>query len=160
MKCKVCLEDKNEGDFYKRNKSTCISCCKARSCENARKRKKLGTFVRFNKKHNMGELAIINKRLRGAKERAVKKGIPFDLDSEWYIENYRKGCAVTGLPLNAKGERYELSTPSIDQIIPSKGYTKDNCRIVCYWYNTAKNQFSDEQVLEMCKLVIANSERE
>jgi hypothetical protein len=45
-------------------------------------------------------------------------------------------------------------TATIDKIDPRKGYTKDNCRVICWWYNCAKQQHTDEVMLNMCKAVI------
>ncbi len=161
MKCKYCNQEKTADDFYKHNKSRCKICERIRKNENRNKNRKiygrLPSDITKSKNENMTLESFCRKRLNAAKIRASKKGIPFDLDVDWYIENMEKGCSVTGVKLDRKGTK-SVNTPSIDQIIPSKGYTKENCRIVSYWYNTAKNAFSDEQVLEMCKLVISNSE--
>lgn len=57
-------------------------------------------------------------------------------------------CSVTGVKLswdwNDKGRN--PWRPSIDRIDPSKGYVKDNVRVVCWAYNAAKNEWSDAVV--------------
>ena len=50
------------------------------------------------------------------------------------------------------------SAPSIDRIDSSKGYSNENTRIVCRWYNMAKGELSDEEMYKMCKLVVDNYE--
>lgn len=45
------------------------------------------------------------------------------------------------------GDRHPY-TPTIDKIDPNKGYTKDNCRIVIWWYNLSKSIWNDELVIE------------
>lgn len=74
--------------------------------------------------------------LQGAKLRAHKRGLPFDLDVDWCIETLRAQdgvCAVTGMkfecrPIGSSG-RAPLG-PSFDRIDPAKGYTRENTRIV------------------------------
>lgn len=53
--------------------------------------------------------------------------------------------------------RSECKACTIDKIDPTKGYTKDNCLIVCWWYNVTKQRYSDTEVLQLCKQVIAHS---
>lgn len=50
------------------------------------------------------------------------------------------------------------NSPSLDKIDPHKGYTRDNVRLVCWWYNVSKQQFSDEEVIRYCQLVIQNNQ--
>jgi len=39
----------------------------------------------------------------------------------------------------------------IDRIVPEKGYTEDNCRLVCAMYNIAKKNWTDKDVIKMAK---------
>jgi hypothetical protein len=97
--------------------------------------------------------------LESAKLRALKVDIPFDLDREWVSERLLAGvCEATGLPFEfklAEGQTRNPFAPSIDQIVPSKGYTKDNCRLVAMIYNYAKNNFSDADVLKMATALMS-----
>jgi len=45
-------------------------------------------------------------------------------------------------------------SPSIDRIDGAKGYAKGNIQIVCSWYNIAKNEYSDAQLLTFCQAVV------
>lgn len=45
-------------------------------------------------------------------------------------------------------------SPSIDRIDGTKGYVKGNVQIVCSWYNIAKNEYSDAQLLTFCQAVV------
>lgn len=47
-------------------------------------------------------------------------------------------------------------TPTIDKIDSGKGYTKDNCRIVCWWFNLTKSIYTDEQVYTFINTWIEN----
>jgi hypothetical protein len=45
-------------------------------------------------------------------------------------------------------------SPSMDRIDGTKGYVKGNIQIVCSWYNIAKNEYSDAQMLEFCQAAV------
>lgn len=48
-----------------------------------------------------------------------------------------------------------MTTASIDKIDANKGYTKDNCEIVAWWYNCAKQTYSNKEVYDFCKMVVS-----
>lgn len=89
--------------------------------------------------------------------RSKKKGIRSDLTLEYLKELWEKQngtCPYTGikmqLPRTTSDEDIK-KTPikaSLDQIIPSKGYIKGNVEFVCYSINTAKNDFTKEQMVD------------
>jgi hypothetical protein len=93
--------------------------------------------------------------LAAAKYRSNKNKIPFGLDMEWIYKRIDT-CEVTGITLDirsgvVKTEKQNYSnrsplSPSIDKIDPDKGYLKDNCRVVCWWYNLSKSIWSDSLV--------------
>ena len=152
--CIGCNINKPESDYYKNNKVRCKSCVSKASMESRSLRGRRDSGI----KKDLNKSQLLLRLLNAAKTRAKSKNIPYDLDKDWVEFEYSKGvCAVTKTPLNVKSDSYSVNTPSIDQIHPSKGYTKENCRLVCYWYNTAKNRFTDGQVLLMCKAVVENS---
>lgn len=72
-------------------------------------------------------------------------------------------CQKTGIPFDyespQKGKNFNPYAPSIDKKNPFLGYTPENIQIVCNAYNLAKNQFTDEQFLEFCKLVVNKNEK-
>ena len=77
--------------------------------------------------------------LAAIKQRAKKKDIPFDLElSDLTPPNY---CPVLGLKLEY-GHSNRDSSPSVDRIDNSKGYTKDNIIIVSCKANRIKNNAS------------------
>ena len=91
--------------------------------------------------------------LKSAYSRAVKKNITFKLDRDWLDKKLEIGmCCKTNISFI-----YEFNspyTPSIDRIDSSKGYTKENCQIVCKMYNFAKNMWTDDDVLNMAKKLL------
>ena len=92
--------------------------------------------------------------------RAKEKNLEFDLDlNEIHKFISTEKCQKTGFSfvIKDKGRNFKDRspfTPSVDKIDPSKGYTKDNIQIVCWWYNLAKATYSDKEVLELCKAVV------
>ncbi len=100
--------------------------------------------------------------LNGAKERAKKKNIPFNLTKDWIIEKLTFGiCEATGnkfyIKKYSKRDAYEQihpNSPSLDQINPSQGYTMDNVQVVCDQYNKAKNDKSTFQTYQLAKAIV------
>jgi len=93
---------------------------------------------------------------------AKKAGIPFSLTLGWFKANLQRGtCQVTGLefvkPVYQRGNRGQRGpyTPSVDRIDNTKGYTPDNCRMVIWMANLAKNSYSDIDFARLCKAFTA-----
>ena len=61
--------------------------------------------------------------------------------------------------MGKKGTKRNLHGPSIDRIDNNKGYTTDNCQIVCNMYNTGKGQHTDLEFLDFCKKVVEFNSR-
>lgn len=79
--------------------------------------------------------------VRGALKRAANKGVAFDLTVEWAIERIEAQdfkCPLTGIPFYmdcTAQTKVHPFMPSLDRIIPGKGYVADNVRIVVYAVN-------------------------
>lgn len=87
--------------------------------------------------------------LYAARARARKGGLPFDLEITDIV--IPEVCPILGIRLE-KGDRCVCETsPSIDQIIPNKGYVKTNFQIISFRANTIKN----DATLEELKRVVA-----
>lgn len=93
-----------------------------------------------------------------AQHRAAKRNIEFSISVEYIYEKLKGICPRTGMPfIIGSGSDYSNrhpQTPSIDKIDPSGGYTEDNTQVVCWWYNCAKQRYTDKEVLEFCRAVI------
>lgn len=97
-----------------------------------------------------------------AKHRAKLQNLEFNLEVLEILEELKKPCPLTGFTfiLNKTGQNIgnrNPFSPSIDKINPSLGYTKENTRLVCWWYNVTKQRFTDEEVLNLCKAVVTSS---
>lgn len=96
-----------------------------------------------------------------AYHRSKRKGIECTIDIDFLMDrliarNYC--CAVTGVPLLLINPfphcRRNPLAPSVDQIRPSEGYTRDNVRVVCSLYNTLKSEYSDEFIKEFVYFIL------
>lgn len=93
-----------------------------------------------------------------ARKRAVKKGLPFDLDVPGHREAIQRRidngvCELTGYPFDLtpceeKGTR-KFNGPSVDRIDNSRGYTYDNVRIVLNIVNFGLNIWGDDVLREV-----------
>jgi len=108
-------------------------------------------------------VAFQAKKMMGSiRARSKRTGIPTDIDQAWIEQQIRKKCPLTGLPFvitepgigtrNAGCD--DPWTPSIDQIVHSKGYTKANCRVIVAIANYARNRFTDEDLFKFCDAVV------
>lgn len=96
--------------------------------------KALEACRRYHKKH---PLRLKLKRIR---LRAKKNGLPFNLE-EGDIE-IPDMCPVLGIPIK---QGYP-NTASLDRIDPSKGYTKDNVRVISHRANSLKSNATVEEL--------------
>lgn len=115
------------------------------------------------------EYSIFRPSLRNAKNRSkttsnrpVKE---FDLTVEHLKEiwdNQNGICPITGFSLELRTYRarkdnsLHIKSASLDRIDNSKGYIIGNVRFVSVMFNFARNKFSDEEVIEFAKAVVAN----
>lgn len=86
-------------------------------------------------------IALIN----GAKNRAKTKGLDYDLTIEWATESLPTTCPVLGIPLSWGTSSFMGSSPSIDRLLPERGYLMENCRIISLRANTIKTDATIEE---------------
>lgn len=128
----------------------CVDCGATIHRKHGEKRTRCGTCYPKHRKA-VAALATI-------KDRCAKKGIACDLSLQWIKERYELPCPKTGVVYHMEGtggygDRSPYA-PSIDKIDPHGGYTQDNCEMVCWFYNCAKQQFTHEEVVELCRLIV------
>lgn len=181
LRCSHCKFDLPIDQFWKNNSTTrkysylCKECMnkhyKGRDTEaynkwakEYRKRQVSKEYEQsFRKKYLCSFPGHVCKLLSSAKARSLKKGLECSIDNDWVREKLTPMiCSVTKLPLSFnkyKEQTYRVNpySPSLDRIDPTKGYTKENTRIVCWIYNVAKSDFSDEDLLILAKAVVENT---
>lgn len=92
--------------------------------------------------------------LTGAKARAKKKNILFDLDAAWAEETYTGCCYLTGIPFNFIDGKLNSKSASIDKINSKLGYIKENCRWVLFCINALKGSMEDVEMLEIASALL------
>jgi len=93
---------------------------------------------------------------RRARDRAKKIGYRFDLDKKWILDQIEKNdyrCSATDIQMYADTRGTGLGfanryCASLDRIDSTKGYTKDNVRVVCNRINIALGDLTDKQFEE------------
>lgn len=92
--------------------------------------------------------------LRGAKGRAIKRGIPFDIEEADIV--IPANCPILGIPIfSAYGAGGgAANSPSIDRIIPDLGYVKGNIQIISHQANMMKSNANVEQLKRFADWVI------
>ena len=121
-----------------------------------RKTEKSKKDNRSYKKHYSRTFSgTITSLFNGAKCRAKNNSLAIDLDRKWIEEHLQSmKCEATGVDLTLdKNDCFCHSPfrPSIDRIDNTKGYLKENCRIVCVIFNKAKSDYSEIDVIKMAK---------
>lgn len=102
----------------------------------------------------------IKNHLNHARRRAIEKGMEYDIDIPWLkIKLTRGRCEVTDLAFDDTKDPYvNPFYPSIDRIDSSKGYTKDNCQVVCMMFNNAKQDHDVKHFETWCKAFVEKYE--
>lgn len=152
-KCRKCSEEKDVTAFRLHNKGGHRGIC--RDCENSWVREtkpwqseRKRAYQQERRKTHRG-FSLTN----DARRRALEKGIPFDLDWREIQERINTGlCEVTGLPF-CLDEPKSWNAPSLDQIEPSKGYTRLNTRVVLYALNTMANNWGLDTILQIADAI-------
>ena len=93
---------------------------------------------------------LVAKLYHAAKRRAKINGVEFTLtkkDADYLFKRAGKRCELTKIPFDfSKNTRYTKRpfVPSIDRIDSRKGYTMNNCRVICLMANIAVNEWGEE----------------
>ena len=95
---------------------------------------------------------------KSAKQRAKNKKIPFTITKEMICERLlvTDRCEITGDLFDYTPRidvRQNPYAASLDQKIPSNGYTPENIQIVSFWYNRFKGDLLDEEALSILKRI-------
>jgi hypothetical protein len=85
----------------------------------------------------------------GAKQRALKEGLPFDIElDDCKIPDV---CPVLGIPFDLgekDGQRLDAS-PSLDKFVPEKGYVKGNVAVISWLANRIKTNAKASDVMKV-----------
>lgn len=113
----------------------------------------------YRKNKKVGDSQHLNDMLEGARQRARKNNIPFNLKIKDLRSIITDTCPILGIKFQlnkpdkkwgkGKNQNNWQTSPSLDRIVPSKGYTKDNVIIVCLMANSIKNQAEPDQIIKV-----------
>lgn len=153
-KCKICLEEFDESNFYKSKQWHLSSYCK--KCN--------WTKVNDYRKRNWIKSAHsvrkwrLSKSLEELKARELHSSMVKRSKDRWLtypelsvndilLKIQKWVCEKTWVNLIISKD-INPYTPSIDRIDINLPYTRSNTRMVSYMYNCMKNQFTDDDVKE------------
>jgi len=130
--------------------------CDSRCANRARNR----AYYQNHTKKLKADRALRNKdapkrMYQRVKSRAKLNGIPFNLEQGDI--SIPEVCPVLGIAINANHGRqgYFRDSPSLDRIVPSRGYTKGNVRVI----SQRANQLKSDATLAELRLVLADMEK-
>lgn len=154
--CHDCLEYKNEEEFTSNSSTSKIRHNRRHICKECANKRQLKHDVNLSKDKKLHK--CLQHRFLGAKDRATKQSIPFDITLEYIQELWdkQKGlCAISGLPMtfNLREGRVH-SNISIDKIDRLKGYTIGNVQLVCMACNQIKSDMTNEEMYNFCKNIV------
>lgn len=116
----------------------------------------------IQKNYRKTSKGVTNSIYYGAKQRAAQRNMPFDLEKSEILKKVEIGiCELTGIAFDYKSDakagygRRRPYTPSIDRIDNSKGYTKENCRIIISAMNIALNEWGEEMFLKLAQAYLS-----
>ncbi len=162
--CKDCLKEKPISQFYRRkdtpDKRTycCMECENKRSVAWQASHKDHVSTWRLEWRRKSPRQSL-NVSLNGALRRCPTEnpatiGDVFDL---WKMQNGR--CALTGLTMTWAQGKVLPTSITLDRIIPEKGYTIKNIRLICHAVNSFRGRMSDADMIDMARAIIAHAEK-
>jgi len=127
-------------------------------------RSRAGSEVRKKQKerYNSSSYGRATKLIENAQVR-LKNEEKFDLTPEWVAKKIEHGrCEVTGIPFDLTppiGHRRNKYAPSLDRIDNSKGYTQNNVKVVIWFYNMAKNEYSHDELVSFARSLLESENK-
>ena len=96
--------------------------------------------------------------LKSAKQRAKKRGVPFNLT----IEDIRipDMCPVLGIPLRRGKEKLHDNSPTLDRMVPERGYVRGNVMVISHLANRIKTNANPDQLIQAGQWARANTTKD
>jgi hypothetical protein len=114
------------------------------SCGCAHKEAMVALSKQYREAHGCISETYEYKIWQSAKHRAKRDNLPFNiLPSDIIIP---KLCPVLGIELKRNGREAKGDSPSMDKIIPQRGYVKGNIRIISFRANSIKRDATAEEL--------------
>lgn len=84
------------------------------------------------------------------KAHAKKEGLKFEIEVGDLLP-IPDVCPVLGIPIYRNEEKHGPNSPSVDKLIPSKGYVKGNVRVISWRANSIKSDATIDEVEAVLK---------
>lgn len=134
-RCSSCGEEKSVTEFYfRKDRNAHNSWCKSCHTESIQKWQKRNPLKRL---------------VHNARCRAKRIGVPFTITEN--DVNIPKICPVLGIKLSKAKGKPGANSPSIDRVIPAKGYVPDNIRVISHRANTIKTNATVDEILAVAE---------
>jgi hypothetical protein len=94
--------------------------------------------------------------------RCKNRGIELDVTPEYLkkvFDDQAGLCALSGVPIVFGKTRTSETTASPDRLDPTKGYIEGNVRWVHKYINSMRNNKTDLEFFDWCRLVVAYNNR-
>lgn len=88
------------------------------------------------------------------KARAKKKALPFNITAEDLIVPEK--CPVLGIPIILGAGKNSPNSPSVDRMIPERGYVKGNVSVISLRANILKRDCTDPEELALVAEYVRN----
>jgi len=97
------------------------------------------------------------------KRNALSRGIEFNVSLEYVADLYKKQngkCALSGMPIEIKGNPWKGQNGSLDRIDSTKGYIEGNVQWLHKTVNGMKWDLEEEKLLELVKQIYNHKQLE
>ena len=154
-RCKSCGEIKELIEFHldKNSIDGHVTLCKP--CANARSNKwvkrNLAAVVARKKERRKD---VKKSLLESAQNRARAKGLPINITLEDIVVPTH--CPILGIKLEKSEIKASEASPSLDRIVPEKGYVKENIQVISKKANIMKSNATFSELLSFAKWVSEN----
>jgi hypothetical protein len=138
-RCATCNENKEYTDFQRNSQQKDGYSCYCRSCTT------IAYKVRYEENKNNQDWQL-QKMLNASRTRATRKNLEhtLTLNELQYLYPDDNKCPVFGFELDWGHPKW--SSPSLDRIDSTKGYTYNNCQIISNKANMLKNDATLEEL--------------
>ena len=157
--CTKCKIEKDLSEFHNRSIKNGYKQSKCKECFTIHGKKRWARIKNNNilylKNRKWQRDWVINNQdkviVSRAKRRAKEKQLPFSITYKDIV--IPDVCPILGIPLLYNGEKMTPNSPSLDAIVPEKGYVKGNIQVISVRANAMKNDASKEELIKFAKWI-------
>lgn len=154
--CHKCYQYKDEIEFSSNSTNSEVRHNRRYICKDC--------YTKTQKHHNLNLddnkklFKCLRFRFLGARDRATKYNISFDLTYDYIVKlwhNQKGICALSGISMTYALQEGRVPTNvSIDKIDRTKGYIQGNIQLVCMACNQIKSDLTDLEMYNFCKKIV------